>query len=339
VRAVRFLQMEPTTRCNFTCGFCAGRSMAQGDLAPEVFRRTLESLPDLRHVELQGEGEPLLHPRLFEMARAARDRGAKVSFITNGSLFRAEAVAGILDAGIEKVMVSIESPEAGEFHAIRGGTLEKVTDGIRTLLDARRERGLDRPAVGLAVTVLRGTRRRLPEILALYHRLGLDGGITVQPLQRMASYAGGYGAAMAAEALDEGESADLWFDLIADRPLRRIRRQASASGFYDELMAGWRPGRRRCPWLDVGIYVDRDGVAAPCCMVKDTARHGLGRPGVDPMPEILSRREALRAQLAAGRIPAPCDGCEIARFAVLSLPRLFGLGLRGWRRRRKGEAW
>ncbi len=42
----------------------------------------------LMHVELQGEGEPMLHPRFFEMAAMIRRMHpvAKISLITNGSL-------------------------------------------------------------------------------------------------------------------------------------------------------------------------------------------------------------------------------------------------------------
>jgi hypothetical protein len=34
--AVRFMQIEPTTRCNFTCKFCCGRQMDQSNLDIEA---------------------------------------------------------------------------------------------------------------------------------------------------------------------------------------------------------------------------------------------------------------------------------------------------------------
>src|SRR5437868_464777 len=72
---IRFAQIEPTTRCNFTCGFCAGRYMPQRDLTWDDFQTFLAAHPALRHVELQGEGEPLLHPLFFDMVAACRARG------------------------------------------------------------------------------------------------------------------------------------------------------------------------------------------------------------------------------------------------------------------------
>ena len=36
---VECLQIEPTTRCNFTCGFCCGRAMSQSDLDLALFER------------------------------------------------------------------------------------------------------------------------------------------------------------------------------------------------------------------------------------------------------------------------------------------------------------
>jgi MoaA/NifB/PqqE/SkfB family radical SAM enzyme len=127
-----FLQIEPTTRCNFTCGFCAGRHMPQQNMAVERLEEVLRAvapspLPSpirgegescgLRHVELQGEGEPMLHPRFFEMAEMIRrlHPRAKISLITNGSLLNEENVARIIEIGFHKISVSIESPDPQAF--------------------------------------------------------------------------------------------------------------------------------------------------------------------------------------------------------------------------------
>ena len=309
---IELLQIEPTTRCNFTCGFCCGRSMTQSDLDFERFERTLAQFPSLRHVELQGEGEPLLHPRFFDMLGALRARGIVMSMITNGSLLTAEAVEELVAGGVEKISISIESADPEEFRRIRGGKLEKVIDGIARLVAAKR--GMRLPRVGFSVTMLRSTAGALDGIVALYERLGMDGGITTQALQRMHAYVDAYAPAMHDELLDECEA-----DARYVRFYRRTRAIAnptwSNGGFYARLMAGWKPASRRCPWLERGAYVSRDGVVTACCMIKDE-RHALGKVG-DDVASIEAKRAQMRGQLARGETPAACSGCEIARYATM----------------------
>ncbi len=333
METLRFLQIEPTTRCNFTCGFCAGRAMPQTDLAFSTFEATLAAFPELQHIELQGEGESLMHPRFFDMIAAAKARGVRVSFITNGSYLSQENVDRLLDVGVERVSVSMESADAGLFRQIRGGKLDKVQRGIETLIQTRDRRGLDRPSVGLSITVLQRTRGELPAIVALYERLGLDGGMTIQPLERKADYQRCYDEQMSKETLSDKEVGDVWVEFLGDRTIRALQQKKSkVPGFYDELMADWRPGKRACPWLDQGTYISNDGRVSPCCMVKDEA-HALGRMGVDSPETILSRRTALREQLKAGEIPTPCKGCELARFSIIGKRELMYWGVRGlWQR-------
>lgn len=329
----RFLQIEPTTRCNFTCGFCAGRAMPQTDITWQTFANTLAAFPALEHIELQGEGESLMHPAFFEMVGEARSRGVRVSFITNGSYLTQANVDKLLDVGIERISVSIESADEGMFRKIRGGKLDKVVRGIETLLGTRQRRGLDRPSVGFSITVLQRTRGELPAIIALYEKLGLDGGVTIQPLERKADYARGYDEDMKQQTLSDDEVGDVWVEFLGDRTIRALqKRKSKVPGFYDELMATWRPGQRRCPWLDEGAFVGNDGRVTPCCMIKDPA-FALGRIGVDPPEKILAGRDALRDELAAGVIPRPCHGCELAKFSVIGKRELLYWGVRGlWQR-------
>lgn len=317
---MRFAQVEPTTRCNFTCGFCCGRHMDQSDLDFDRFTAVIEAFPDLEHVELQGEGEPLLHPRFLDMLRYLHERKIRASFITNGSLVTPEKAAQIVALGPQKIAVSMESADPATFQALRGGTLEKVKRGLRNLLEARAAAGADRPAVGLAVTVLKKTRAHLEGIVALYDELGLDGGIAFQPLQSMSPYASHYDPELAGQTLSRREVEDLWFGITREPALDRIDDgKRPITGFYDELMSGWSSGTRKCPWLEAGVYVNRHGQATACCMVKEPEKYGFGQPGEDGLEKLAAARESMRTELAAGHTPAACEGCDIAR-SVLSSP-------------------
>lgn len=306
---VVFAQVEPTTRCNFTCGFCSGRKMDQSDFAAEDFARLLDSFPELEHIELQGEGEPLLHKGFFDMARQAAARGIRLSMITNGSLFSEERVAAILDVGVEAIYVSLESPEDEVFQEIRGGLFSKVKDGIARLLAARRARGLERPTVGFAITVLNDTIDSLPQVADLYRALGMDGGATIQPLNRMESYTDVYDAEMAARLLGPEDRRRLQ-ETIHRHPeigamLAEVRQTRH---FYIEMRRRY-PAEHGCPWVKGALYVDRHGAIASCCMVKDTARYGLGKIGLTPMDLVMEKRREIDAALEAGRPPEQCRGC------------------------------
>lgn len=335
---VRLLQIEPTTRCNFTCGFCVGRHFDQSDLSLDTFRQALALMPDLDRLELHGEGEPLMHPDFFEMARLARERGIRLSTITNGSLFSADRIARILDSGLDTLFVSIESPREDEFREIRGGVLSKVTDGIRALLDARRARGLTRPTVGFSVTVLKRTQNLMPEIARLYASLGMDGGISAHMLNTMPTYTGYYNGAMAVQVLTPMEQALAWTryaHVVKDPAFQPATPDVH---FSDEVFGQNDPARqtqttrhrlakdyRSCPWLDEGLYVNRHGQASGCARIKDMTRFAFGDVRAVPLRTLVDQRESLAARLRAGDTPEPCRGCFIADTIESRIARLRGV--------------
>lgn len=315
---IQFAQIEPTTRCNYICGFCAGRHMPQGDLDWTDFTAFLSAHPHLRHVELQGEGEPLLHPRFFDMVAACRDRDITVSVITNGSLLNEESVERLLDGGVHSIHVSMESADPGRFQRIRGGRFAKVAAGLRLLAERRREKGLARPTIGLTVTVLRDTLDDIEGIWRLYRDAGLDGGIVAQPLQGMPAYQRYYDDRMAGQALGPAEATRF-------RALRQAVARAapvpSADGFfYFALFAGFDPARTTCPWLDRGAYLSQDGSVTGCCFMKD-ADDRLGHISRDDPTRFDEARQSMIAVLDAGDIPRGCGGCSTGQ-AIAATRRL-----------------
>ena len=302
---IEYAQVEPTTRCNFRCGFCAGRKMKSADMSPELFLRVLDIFPRLRHIELQGEGEPLLHPEYFHLAGEARKRSIRVSTITNGSLLDADAVSQLLDLQFEKVCVSIETADPRLFAIIRGGSLQRTVSGIERLLRERRRRGLSRPLVGFANTILRRTLGSFADIVSLYRELGMDGGIDTQLLMRMESYTSAYDAEMQNDLIDE-EEADVFWKMRT--PLKQYFPTLAGVGFYAELYVQPRPPTA-CAWLERAILVSVDGSMTPCCRIKNAARFGYGTIGHLETKRYLENRETMRAQLKQGIIPAACRYC------------------------------
>jgi len=326
---VRLLQIEPTTRCNFTCGFCAGRHLDQSDLPLATFEALLDHLPDLQHIELQGEGEPLMHPDFFAMAERARARGIEVSTISNGSFLSDARIARILAADVGSLLVSIESADAAAFRAIRGGSLDKVTRGIRSLVEAKRRAGRRRPHLGFAVTILADTQDQLAPIVDLYESLGMDGGVLVHFLSEMDVYAATYDAASASRVLGPVGQALAWSRAERSLGARSIT-SGDAPHFWAVMLSRAerdRDGRGRfqsCPWLDQGLFMDRSGHLTACPNVKDTSRFGWGRANETDIASVLDQRAQARARLAAGEIPPACAGCfiatSVARRPAVSVP-------------------
>ncbi len=321
-----FAQVEPTTRCNFTCGFCAGRHMPQQDMPMGAFHAFIDQAEGLEHVELQGEGEPLLHPQFFDMIGYARKKfpRLKVSTITNGSLLTAGNIDRLLEHGVTRIFVSMESADNESFQRIRGGKLERVRRGIAKLLAERDARGMGLPVVGLAVTVLKTTVREASRGISDFYRdLRLDGGIVVQRLQAMPGYSKLYGEETRAEMPDDGDMRRLHDDIRGNAPfVAALRKRQEAPGFYEALYASVDPGAQ-CPWLENALYVSAQGDFVACCHHKNYAEQKLGdvRSGVEGA---IRRRMAMGAQVREGRMPSACTGCpianNIARNALIRAP-------------------
>lgn len=312
-----FLNLEPTTRCNFKCWYCIGRHMAQADIRVEDFTRVLDHFPALKTLALVGEGEPLMHKGFFEMAAQARARGIRVMIISNGSTLSESNVRKLCEHEIAYIGISIDSADPATFAASRiDGKLEQVWRGIERLRRYRDANGYRYPKIGLKGTLFRHTRNQLPEIIAAAKAHGVEIFEGFQPLNPMRSYTRIYPAEHLAELAHVDAVAErIEQDVAAQTELVRVADFCTDEGI--DLDKNGRPNRLRPNCDEQWIYTLLTGDITPCCQVKApiSPRWNLFRYDLDQIladPEY----ENLRFNLWNGLFPRYCEGCWKTRVSV-----------------------
>lgn len=304
---LKFVQIEPTTRCNYRCVFCCGRYMEQKDMDFEVFKRVIDEYKDVEEIQLQGEGEPLLHPQFFEMVEYAKKMNIRVKTISNGSLFTRENITKILDTGLDLIYLSIEAPEKELFHEIRGGNFDQMVANIKLFYEMRKERKLEKPVLGFGVTIMQKTKDMLPNIINLYKELNMDGGITYHFLNKLPFYIRYYGDKVDDQMFSRAETKYLIYQND------QLIKSANLLDLSGTVVGKDYENVGNCAWLDHGMYVNVNGNAMRCAFDKEESEFSYGNIMEKTPDEILSYKQ----MFVDGRIPQPetlcCETCHVFR--------------------------
>ncbi len=139
-RAITYLRVSVTDRCDFRCVYCMAEDMT---FLPKAEILTLEELDRLcsafvrqgvRKLRMTG-GEPLVRRNimwLFRRLSRHLESGAldELTVTTNGSQLTKHA-AELADLGVRRINVSLDTLDPHKFQAItRWGKLDKVQEGL-----------------------------------------------------------------------------------------------------------------------------------------------------------------------------------------------------------------
>ena len=177
-RAITYLRVSVTDRCDFRCVYCMSEHMA---FLPKADLLSLEELDRLcsafiakgvRKLRLTG-GEPLVRRGIMTLVSSLSRHlktGAldELTLTTNASQL-ARYAAELKGYGVERINVSLDTLDADKFRAItRWGELDKVLTGIDAALAA----GLK---VKINAVALKGVNEdELGDMLAWAHDRGMD---------------------------------------------------------------------------------------------------------------------------------------------------------------------
>lgn len=136
--------IELSSICNLQCKYCINRYLQNepnrepGIMHDGVFEKSLDWLKILvsrgtqKEVNLNGNGESTLDPDLVSRVRQTKDVMGKgtVMFCTNGKLMTKSLAHKLMDAGIDRVDLSVHSP----YHARRCADLF-MDIGLRSIIN------------------------------------------------------------------------------------------------------------------------------------------------------------------------------------------------------------
>ena len=322
-----YVQIEPVGQCNLRCTMCAIQFRQDGPpfgplafMEYGTFTRLVDQLAATQALHLQGLGEPMMHPRFFEMVSYAADRGMRVSTNSNVTLLNAKRAERCVTSGLDCLHASIDGATAETYERIRiRGHFDRVERNIELLLDARARHGSATPRLRIVMVIMRQNLRELPDMVRLAGRWSAEG-LFVQHLSH------DFGESTLPEhyrpmrdfveeqtlLLEDPGLVERYFaaarqvaqDLGVDLRLPRVRPRPHPPGT---------PGRERCSWPWTGGYISYQGLAMPCCMVSTPDRVNFGNMAERGVRDVWESAEfqEFRDRLASDQPPDVCRSCSL----------------------------
>lgn len=319
-----YVQIEPVGQCNLRCRMCpiqfrtdGGPGQPAAFMAYQTFCDLIDQFPDLKELHLQGLGEPMLHPRFFDMVAYVAARGVRVTTNTNLTVCTERRIRECLESGLDTLYISLDGASAPVYEAIRvDASFARVMANLERLM--RMRQGHSKPHVGVVGVAMRLNLHELPDIVRLAHRHGIDD-VSFQHL----CHDFGEGSLPAhyrpMRAFVEDQT------LLHEDPARiasvftQVRSVAEMLGVsvrlppLERVEKPARPPGSRCDWPRRGAYVSYDGRAMPCCMIATPDRMNFGNMAKEGVATIWNSAEydAFRDQMASYDPPAICKSCAV----------------------------
>src|SRR5690606_33415536 len=143
------VQLEPVGQCNLRCEMCPIQFRQEGPpygppafMDYDLFPRLVDEYEGLEELHLQGLGEPMMHPRFFDMVSFATERGVRVTTNSNLTLLSDRRAEACVTSGLAELHVSIDGADTETYERIRRrGHFERVLENVRRVVEVRERLG------------------------------------------------------------------------------------------------------------------------------------------------------------------------------------------------------
>jgi len=244
------LTLEPTALCNLRCALCPvtkGMTRPKGHMDTDLFRRLIDEIGDyLLLIMFWDWGEPLFHPKAYEMIHYAHSRNIKVITSSNGHLLaRGDNADKLIKSGLDALIVAVDGITQETYQRYRqDGNLELVLEGIRKVVEKKRILGSPTPLINFRFIVMRHNEHEIPQLKDFARSLGADA-LTLRTLNPV---------------LNRGQNPDQ--DNIEMLPRQTRYRRFAYAADDSNLPVRLKDNPCRSPWNNPAIHWD--GTVCSC---------------------------------------------------------------------------
>jgi radical SAM protein with 4Fe4S-binding SPASM domain len=322
-----YMQIEPVGQCNLRCQMCSIQFRQDGPpygppafMSFETFTNSVDQFVGLQELHLQGLGEPMMHPRFFEMVEYAAQKGIRVTTNSNVTLLNDRRAERCVTSGLDCLYISIDAATAETYERIRvRAHFERVLGNLQRIVSARQRLGSATPRLRIVMVIMRQNLHELPDLVRMAHQLSIES-IFVQHLCH------DFGESSLPERYLPMRDFVQQETLLEEDPQRVEHYFGEARKVADTLGVELRlprtrlrlhpagtPGPKRCDWPWRGAYISYQGYSMPCCMVSTPDRINFGKlfeQGADALWNGPSY-QTFRDQLSSDEPPEVCRSCSI----------------------------
>jgi MoaA/NifB/PqqE/SkfB family radical SAM enzyme len=232
-----YVTLDLTRRCNLRCPGCrfhsneiVRRIPGDQDVDDFPFGWTEPLFSDFKRLNtrtlfLMGDGEPFLHPHIFNIIRSAKKYGLHTTVTTNGTLIDDAMAKRIIDSRLDAMHVSLWSSSyedyARQYPGMDPRNFHRVIDGIRALSSLKAQKRTQTPYILITNPLNRLNYQRADQMVALAKEVGCDA-ISFTPFKTNRGQLSHY-------ALSKEEQRNLFKDMA------RLKQQLRACSLDDNI--------------------------------------------------------------------------------------------------------
>lgn len=310
----RYFEIETTTVCDKKCMFCENIHWEKGSqvrrhLTFDEFKYTVDQFPDVRWVNMTGEGSAFLNKDYWKMLRYLMDRYKTAIYLVDHLSDLSHEELDELIYLVKGLYISMDGATKATYEKLKQGcSFDKVIGNIRYLINRKRTLKLHKPELHFRYVIVKDNVDEIPQFLDLINSLGDRRDFDLSTIN--------FTGLLYFDSIKQYYVSTLREDLIAE-----IKKRMNRGVYFrfEHTIEEFNPPLEKCYyWMEP--YIMMEGYVLPCCQVlmsnqrPHLRQNAFGNVFQKDFKDIWNseRYRLFRKTIVnpKGKVPVFCAGCR-----------------------------